>query len=304
MNKFLHLNRIEFLVTSKCTSQCHHCHVLPGIPKGVLSLDKAKLAIDLATENHPIDSVMAFGGEPLLYPEITCSIFEYSTQKGIPTKELITNCFWTKDHTKIDEICYQLKKSSANKILLSIDYFHQEFLDFEIVRYTVEKLSKLVFENIYLHPCWYESPSAANQYDEKTRKYLAQLSEFRIPTGAGNTLFPSGKAALNYKDKFRPIKSFDQIYCGSEPYSGRPDTIDTLTIDPDATVSVCGQDKMEIEDFINHYNPYKDEIMKTFLNNGVHELVKLAEKSNIKFELSDYYSPCEACIAFRKVIKE
>ncbi len=127
---------------------------------------------------------MAFGGEPLLFPDITCFIFEYATQKSIPTKGLITNCYWTKEQSKIDEICHRLKKSTANNILPSIDVFHEEYLNFEIVRYTVQKLSEPGFENIHIHPCWYESSSAANEYEEKTRGYIKELSEYGIPVGS------------------------------------------------------------------------------------------------------------------------
>ena len=58
-----------------------------------LAIEDAKLAINLASQHHCIKSVLAFGGEPLLYPDVTCSIFEYATEKEIPSRQLITNCF-------------------------------------------------------------------------------------------------------------------------------------------------------------------------------------------------------------------
>ncbi len=302
MNKYLSLNRIEFLVTNRCTSKCRHCHVLPGIRTGTLTIADAKLAIDLACQDYSIKSVLVFGGEPLLYPEMTCSIFEYATAKGIPAKSIITNCFWTRNHSRIDEICQRLRNSSVTDVMLSVDYFHQEWLDFEIVQYAIQKLSDLQFENICLHPCWYESPTADNDYDVITRDYISKLSAYGIPTSNGNTLFASGNAALNYREKFRPLQSIHEIFCGNEPYTGRPDRVDTLSIEPDATISICGQESMAITDFMTNYDPHKNHIMNTFLNGGINGLLEIAEGKGINFRADSYYSPCEACAALRKEI--
>jgi hypothetical protein len=180
--------------------------------------------------------VLALGGEPLLFPDIACSGLEYATAKDIPVREVITNCFWTRNHSKIDEICHRLEQSTVTNVMLSADYSHQEWLDFEVVQYTLQQLSELEFERISLHPCWYDSPTAKNEYDATTREYLDKLSAYGIPTGNGNILFASGDATANFEGKFCPLQSIDEIYCGSEAYSGRPDQVDTLSIEPDGTI--------------------------------------------------------------------
>lgn len=303
MNKFLNLNRIEFFVTNQCTSNCKHCHVLYDIEKGVLPIEKAKLTLDLAIRNHKIESVLVFGGEPLLYPHITCEILNYANSLNIPTRQIITNCFWTKNKTKIDQICYQLKESTANNILVSVDYFHQEYLDFEIVKYTIEKICDQNIENVRLHPCWYESPTGKNKYDTITRKYLSELSFTNLPVSDGNILFPSGKSVINFKEKFEPLNNVNDIYCGKEPYSGRPDNIDALAVGPNGRINVCGIESMDIENFFQNYDPYKDQIMNIFLNEGIGRLLEIAKENKITFDINNYYSPCEACTELRGKLK-
>lgn len=297
MNKYVNLKRVEFLVTERCTSRCIHCSNSSKTPSNtVIGLNKAKQILNRVSEEYRIESVMTFGGEPLIYPGETIEILKYAKDIGIPTRQLITNGYWSNKREVANQILDRLKEAEVNDILLSVDYFHQEFLDFSIIEYVVSQFSSRDFSNVRLHPCWYQSPEGDNPYDDSTRNYLQKLKKYHIPVSCGNTLFPSGRAIESFPELFIPLDDISQISCSSIPYTERPDNIESICINPDGLInSLCLGHKMEVDEFLTSYNPFKDEKMKLFLEKGVSALYK------DDFDLSQFYSVCNACRALREV---
>ena len=128
MNEYLkNVNRIEFVVTMACTGRCKHCsegeHI--GCTEHIDG-DMATKAIKDICANYKIESLMTFGGEPLLYPEDVCKIHRAAKEAGIPQRDMITNGYFSKDKKRIAEVAHMLAESGVNYILLSVDAFHQE----------------------------------------------------------------------------------------------------------------------------------------------------------------------------------
>jgi len=69
MNEYVkNLNRIEFVVTMACTGKCKHCSEGEHTNcTGHIDKDVAVTAVRQVCENYRIESIMTFGGEPLLY---------------------------------------------------------------------------------------------------------------------------------------------------------------------------------------------------------------------------------------------
>ena len=133
------LNRIEFVVTMACTGKCKHCSEGEhGNCTGHIDADVAVRAIQDICENYKIESLMTFGGEALLYPEVVCAIHSTAAKMGIPQRDLITNGFFTKDLKKIQEVARALRENDVHRILLSVDAFHQETIPLEPVMYFAE----------------------------------------------------------------------------------------------------------------------------------------------------------------------
>ncbi|MCM1538661.1 MAG: radical SAM protein [bacterium] len=137
MNEYVkNLNRIEFVVTMACTGKCKHCseggH---SACAGHIDADAAAKAICEVCRNYKIESLMTFGGEPLLYPDVVCKIHETAKTMGIQKRDLITNGFFTKDKKRIREVVESLSRYGVENILLSVDAFHQETIPLEIVQY-------------------------------------------------------------------------------------------------------------------------------------------------------------------------
>ncbi|MDP4121113.1 MAG: radical SAM protein, partial [Bacillota bacterium] len=188
------INRIEFSVTNCCTSRCKHCSV--GEIKGTdnISVEPAIEVIELLTKEYKVESVMTFGGEPLLFAETTCTIHKKATECGIPIRQIITNGCFTKDELRMQHVAKALNECGVNEILLSIDCFHEEFLPLTWVHSFAEKLVDNYRERLRLHPAWVVNETHDNPYNQRTRHCLKFFDDLQIDIDEGNNVYPSGNA--------------------------------------------------------------------------------------------------------------
>ena len=164
-----------------CTGHCKHCsegnHA--GFTDHLEGRCVAKV-IDAICRIYNIDSLMVFGGEPLLYPEDVCEIFKAGEKAGIRRRDLITNGYFSKDEAKIRDVADKLAESGVNRILLSVDAFHQETIPVEPVMTfaTCIQSTGIMTE---LSPAWLVSPDDNNPYNVKTREILKLFMDIGLP---------------------------------------------------------------------------------------------------------------------------
>lgn len=250
MNEYVkNLNRIEFVVTMACTGNCKHCSEGEHTNcTGHIDADIAVSSIREVCENYEIDSLMTFGGEPLLYPKVVCAIHSMATEMGISKRDLITNGFFTKDLNRIKEVVKNLEDSGVCQILLSVDAFHQETIPLEPVKYFAECVAKSKI-TIKLSPAWLVSEKDNNPYNVRTREILKQFDYLNIPVGSGNVIFPSGNA-LKYLGEY-----FDENVEYSSPYDENPRDVRTISFSPNGDVLNGNVYQKGIIDILNKYRP-------------------------------------------------
>ncbi len=194
-NEYLkNLSKIEFVVTNACTGQCKHCsegdhaacgeHIDPAI---------AALAVHKIAAEYDIKTVMAFGGEPLLYTDAVYVIMNAAKELNIAKRQVITNGYFSKNAHKIREVAARLAACGVNDLLLSVDAFHQETIPLDIVKAFAAEAKNCGIP-MRLQPAWLVSPTDDNPYNRKTRELLGSFSDMEIPTGEGNVIFPEGNA--------------------------------------------------------------------------------------------------------------
>ena len=232
------LDRVEFVMTLACTGRCRHCSV--GVHNSAEHIEYAKLAgmLTRIKKEHPIESVMCFGGEPLLHPDEACAIFEEAKQAGIPRRQLITNGFFTHDEDKIAAMADRLNQS-ATEILLSVDAFHQETIPLD----PVQAFSNSV-KHFKLHPAWLVSREDSNPWNMRTREVLAQFPG--VPVSKGNVVFPRGNA-LKYLREYFPEELPQR-----SPYDHEPG--DRVTC-----IGICPNGDVQAGETIG--NAYRDDIL-------------------------------------------
>ena len=232
MNPYLkNLNRLEFLITFACTGRCKHCSEGEHTSSGE-SIDGEIAAgiVRKVARHFDINSLMTFGGEPLLYPNDIYQIHAAARDVGIPHRQLITNGFFSRDEDTIQHVAKNILESGANNILLSVDAFHQETIPIEPVMVFAKAIHKLGVPYFRVHPAWLVSEEADNPYNNQTRKILADFNTIGIPASDGNVIFPSGNA-LKYLSEY-----FDLRVPHTNPYEENPQDITTIGVDPNGDI--------------------------------------------------------------------
>lgn len=242
-NRFLqHLEKIEFVVTNACTGKCKHCsegdhaacgeHIDPQI---------AADAVRRIASLYEIRTVMAFGGEPLLYPHAVYAIMQAAQEAGVPRRQVITNGFFTKSIKTMREVVARLSAAGVNDLLLSVDAFHQETIPLETVRRFAEEALACGIP-IRLQPAWLVSASDDNPYNRQTGEILAAFADTGIPVSEGNLIFPEGNARKH-------LAAYFTENIPKNPYIEDPCVVKCLSFSPNGDVlhgNIYRQDVMEL----------------------------------------------------------
>lgn len=301
-NRFLNLNRIEFIVTYRCSGRCRHCSVAPKLNqsgRSHLSAEKAAQAMEALSRMFRISSVMTFGGEPLLYPDVTCAIHRRAAECGIPMRQLITNGYFTKDPEAIRRAAESLAEAGVNHLLLSVDAFHQETIPTGAV-HSFARQALTAGIPTKLHPAWVVDPTHKNPYNERTREILSAFADLELPVSSGNNISLEGNAR-KYLEAYYERQPLElSAKCGVMPYTSPLTDISSLSIVPNGDVLVCGFviGNLYTEDIAGmtaRYDPWSDGGMRAVLEGGVAGLLDYAKSRGIELDPSPYRSACELC---------
>ena len=301
MSKYINLNRIEFGITGSCSGKCKHCSNTAVFDTNCVNVDSAVTAIIQLTKRYEIESLMTFGGEPLLYSDVVCKIHATARDCGIPVRQLITNGYFASDKQKIETVASSLCMSGVNNIAISVDAFHQEYIPIEPVIVFAESLIKSGVLNLRVHPAWLVNEQHGNPFNNETKKLLKIFNDKGIETSSGNNIFPSGSAIKHFSDYFPAPEAIDlSVRCGSFPYTAPLDDIDSLGINPNGDVHICSISigniyNEDIIDIIDRYDPYKNPTTSALLSGGVVELLSYAESKGAVIDISECRSACGVC---------
>ena len=246
------LNRLEFMMTLACTGRCRHCSEGEHSSSGEhIDGETAARAVRSLSAIRNIDSVMTFGGEPLLYPDAVCKIHAAARDCGIPKRQLITNGYFTKDFQKMRDTAAELIWSGVTDILLSADAFHQETIPLSAVRSFAETVKSVKYNGISIrvHPAWLVSETAENPYNAKTREIIRSFAEMGVEASGGNVIFPDGNALKYLKEYFDPNENYES------PYTEDPGDIRSVCVSPDGSVLGGNINAADISEIIESYAP-------------------------------------------------
>ena len=249
MNKYLkNLRRIEFVVTMACSGRCRHCSQGEHKSNDNIDKDLSSDAVRKIAQIYNIQSVMTFGGEPLLCPETVFAIHKTAKEMNIPERQLITNGYFSKDYERIKLIAEKLSECGVNDILLSVDAFHQETISLSYVKAFAENV-KNTGVRIRVHPAWLVSQNDNNEYNIRTRELIQEFTEMDIETSKGNVIFPSGNALEHFGEYFDLSKPVENPY--------REDPTDIKAICFSANGDILGSNiyKQDISEILSSYRP-------------------------------------------------
>ena len=248
-NEYLkNLNKIEFVITYACTGRCKHCsegdHAVCGES---ISPSAARDAVRRIAAEYDIETVMAFGGEPLLYPDAVYAIMAAARDMRVKRRQVITNGYFSKNSEKIREVAKSLAECGVNDLLISVDAFHQETIPLSVVREFIGAAQSRGI-SMRLQPAWLVSPEDENSYNTRTREILADLADFGVPTSEGNIIFPEGNAKKYLAEYF-----VDEM--PENPYREDPCQIKCVSFEPDGSVFGENFYKTDIMEILEGYSP-------------------------------------------------
>ena len=248
-NKYLkNLCKLEFVVTNACTGRCKHCSE-GGAAKTVDRIDPsvAADAVRRVTKVYDVQTVMAFGGEPLLNAEAVYAIMEAAKACGVPRRQVITNGYFTEDRGVMRQVAERLRGCGVNDLLLSVDAFHQETIPIETVMSFAAEAKRCGIP-IRLQPAWLVSRADENPYNRVTREILSRFSDLEIPIGDGNVVFAEGNAR-KYLAKYFADASPENPY--------REDPRDVRCLSFGANGDLLGENvyRKDIDKILRDYTP-------------------------------------------------
>jgi len=250
MNRYTeNLSRIEFVVTRACTGHCKHCS--EGEHSGSdehLEAEAAAGAVYDVAENYHITSLMTFGGEPLIYPEIVYAIHTAATDMKIQKRQIITNGFFSKDSARIKSVAENLVQSGVNEIMISADAFHQETIPLEPVKEFAEAVNQPGI-SVKVHPAWLVEREHKNPYNLRTLEILKEFEDMGIAESEGNIIFPRGNA-LKYLGDY-----FDKSVEYTNPYEEDPEDIHAICIDSQGDVLGGNIYQRSVMEILDNYVP-------------------------------------------------
>jgi len=310
VNRYLPINRIEFAITYLCNSKCRHCQLggeeeRKNFPSHIDKDIAVEIVRKVGKKYNP-KSIMTFGGEPLLYPEIVCAIHKEAKNVGIPVRDVITNGFWSRKTPEIQEIAENLVKSGVNEATVSVDCFHQEFIPLDIVKKAAGSLLKAGIEHISWNPCWVVSKDHNNPYNRNTKAILKQLKELPAKEGEGNNARPEGRTILCLKNFLPPKTKTPKGKCGDVPYTEKLDLVKTIYVEPDGRIAICkdlyigNAFETDIIDITENYNPFKIPEAKAIIEKGMKGLINWARPKGVKPDPEGYYNICHMCTDIRR----
>ncbi len=249
MNPYLkNLSKIEFVVTYACTGRCRHCsegdHAACGerIDPAFASYAVRKIAAE-----YGIQTVMTFGGEPLLYTDAVYAIMTAATELNVSKRQVITNGYFSKNADRIREVAKGLAACGVNDLLLSVDAFHEETIPLRVVKQFATE-AKACGIPIRLQPAWLVSATDNNLYNRKTREILASFADMEIPVGEGNVIFPEGNALKYLAEYFT-----DEL--PENPYREDSCNVKCISFEPNGDVLGGNVYKRDIMEIIKDYVP-------------------------------------------------
>jgi hypothetical protein len=311
MTPYLTIERVEFVVTYRCNSTCIHCQVDEKQRRSKpAALDPglaARMIREVCRAWSP-RSVMTFGGEPLLYADAVYAVHSAARECGIPHRQVITNAGYPSAPERFKIVAHSLAESGVNSVYISVDAFHQEFVPLEIVERNARLLLEAGIPELHWNPCWVTSPEADNPWNRRTRQVLAALAHLPITQDEGNVLMPMGRACQQLAEYLPPRQSLPGGRCGELPYTSRPETVTSLSVEPNGDITACNVlvniAQPDLLGALQAYDPYKDRALKAVLEDGMEGLLRLARSIGVEPDPRGYYSICEMCTGLRKRIAE
>jgi len=301
--KFKLWSSAGLLLTYKCNAACEFCYYnCTPQKKGLMSVDTAIAAWQsLKTLTGSRVKIHLTGGELFLYFETLEQILtEAKKQNFSPVDMIETNAFWATTEKIAREKIARLNELGINKLKISCDPFHQEYVDIQPVRILAQAAKETLGQSRVLvrWEKYLENPVEMKNIplQKLQENYLTCLKDYPCRF--------TGRAA----DKLASMIA-DKSLAALSPQNCSVDFLGakSVHIDPYGNVfsgtcsGICLGNITEtpLEKIWQDFHPSGNELINTLFTTGPHGLLKKAVEAGYAL-LPSYADKCHLCTSLRQ----
>jgi len=321
------------LLTYKCNATCEFCYYHCSPQKiGLMPIDTAigawqSLKI-LAGDDAKVHLT---GGEPFLHWDHLVQILEQAKKQNLDKVDLIeTNGFWATSEKIITQRLRALDELGMERLKISTDPFHQEYIDIEPVRRLASLASKILGpERVLVRWRKYlQNPIEMKNLSpsERNQQYIRALNDYpcRFTGRAADKLAELVASKPNATPEIltaeRPHVERGAKYLAPPLRRGFAASMNcksdflaakSVHIDPFGNVfsSTCSGiiigniNQTPLEDIWKQFHPARSEFINTLFNLGPYGLLEKAAKLGYK-KAKVYADKCHLCTNIRQFFFE
>lgn len=290
-----HLQILALQLSHNCFSGCRPCvyDCRPNRSR-VMQADEAKSIIDQARTMALTKNFGFSGGEPFLHLDLLHELFRHVKDHFGYKMSISTNAFWAKSQTTSKNVLKELVDLGLWSLLVSVDDFHQEYVDVQNIEHCVRAATDLGVK------CFMQCiETRSSRKTEDFKKSLRIPADSELVEWASIPCDPVGRGE-------REIPSEDLIL----EWKVRPGICSMLKVwivDPDGWVSACCGTASS--DYLKAGNAFKEPLADIIHRANVNPLLNALAAWGGPFLLMDllrdqgfpgfaegvYTGPCHAC---------
>ncbi len=291
------------LLTYKCNCRCEFCYYnCSPDQNGLMPIDTAisvwQSLKTLAGNNAKIHIT---GGEPFLYWEHLLEILKEAKKQKLGLVDMIeTNGFWAIDEKIIKERLKILDQLGMNRLKISCDPFHQEYVDIELVRRLADagtnclgaKRIMVRWKKYLTNPVEMKNLTA----QQRNQQYIMAMKDYPCRF--------TGKAAGKLAELVaeNPIESFKTADCRASFLDSKGVHIDpygNIFCGTCSGIIVANINKTPLDIAWKNFHPADNKLINTLFRSGSAGLVEKAVKLGYKPKKT-YAGKCHLCADIRQ----
>lgn len=332
------IENLDLILTYRCNSICRHCLISPQLRRGeTMSPEFCKTLISTAAKTFQLNSLLFFGGEPLLAMDSLISSLKTANEVHVSQTYLITNgnplhtdplpnssifdaeqflnpnfedLFYFrhrihgKEKEELRKIAEILSDNHLYSAEFSLDVFHREFLDPEETVELASQLKDLKCVRVSFSPR-YLTESRQNTLDSITEKMMDYVKEMGFTIAPPERVKPRGNALRNLSQYFQPMDLKEPIQCPNDLLFSDSDSLTNVCISPVGEIIVCdniivGNGTPDtIAQKIRDFSLRNDPFLKSLRDANISGLLNLAESNGLARDTLKAYHVCDLCTKLR-----
>jgi len=262
-----------------------------------------------ALEEHPLESLWIYGGEPFLYPKVLTEIVKIARKKEILEIGVLTNGYWAKRKKSAAKRLEILKEAGLTALTVSTDGFHAERIAPELAMTAGQMALDAGIERVDFSVAFLPPRGSSNRFNDRSEDIWNRLERTNGLPLREDTVITIGRAAESLLQHYRLKKLRRKKICRPPHYIGGSwEKPQGLEIDPDGWIMICpGMSlgrigKRTLGDILERYEEDDSFLWRCLDKDGPHGLLDIAVERGYQ-PRQGYADTCHLCYDVRKYLQ-